>query len=165
MQTWQPTEINSLTIYRELNEITVKGEVITNATPHEYCIIEDKNQLSSLVKKSDGIVDKSKILKLIELYIIEIFEWFSKDIKPEMIQNLSETIYRNYWWFKIAEFKLFVEKIKSGHWKQVHNISPAVIMERLADFSKESMDLREQIGENEFVQHENTMTEDRKSVV
>ncbi len=162
MQTWHPTESNSLTIYKELNDLVVNGENISISTPHEFCIKEDKNQLSSLVKKVDDSVDKTKVLKLIELYIIEIFEWFGKETKVEIIQSLAATIYRNYYWLKLTELKLFVEKIKSGQWKQIHSLSAAVIMERLADFADESMNLREQIGDREFVQHEDKMSDEVK---
>lgn len=145
-------------------DLQVNGEQISISTPHEFCIKQDQNQLSSLVKKIGNTVDKTKILKLIELYIIEIFEWFGKEIKVEIIQSLAAAIYRNYYWLKLTELKLFVEKIKSGQWKQIHSLSPAVIMERLADFANESMNLREQIGDNEYVEHKDTMSDEAKSL-
>ena len=99
-----------------------------------------------MVIKSGNLVDKSNAQKLIELFVIEVFEWFGKDISIQQIQSLGKMIYQSYWWIKIAELKLFVEKLKAGHWKQVHNMSPAVLMERLGDFAKDSMNIREQIG-------------------
>ena len=82
------------------------------------------------------------------MFVIEIFEWFGKEISISLIKSLSKTIYENYYWFKISEFKLFVEKIKAGQWKQVHGMSPAVLMERLNDFALESMNHRESLAVN-----------------
>lgn len=82
------------------------------------------------------------------MFVIEIFEWFGKEISISLIKSLSKTIYENYYWFKISEFKLFVEKIKAGQWKQIHGLSPAVLMERLNDFALDSMNLRESLAVN-----------------
>lgn len=145
---WQPTKSNSLAVYDEINSglLKISGCEITSYTNHEACIIEDENQLSVMISKMGNVTDKTKAYKLIELFVIEIFEWFGKEISIGQIQNLGKIIYQSYYWLKIAELKLFVEKLKAGHWKQVHNMSPAVLMERLSDFAKESMNIREQIG-------------------
>ena len=145
IQQWQPTKNNSLMIYKELNEVIVGGSNINISTNHELCIIEDNNQLSSLIVKGDTL-DKTNCYKLIELFVIEIFEWFGKDAKIDLIQSTAKTIYNNYYWLKISELKLFVEKIKGGTWQQIHNMSPAVLMERLADFASDSMNIREQFA-------------------
>ena len=149
IQQWQPTKTNSLTIYKELHLIKVGGSNINISTSQELCIREDNYQISSLIIKNNGSVDKTNCYKLIELFVIEIFEWFGKEIRIEIIQNLAQTIYRNYYWLRLSEIKLFVEKIKGGYWQQMHNMSPAVLMERLADFAESSMTLREKIGEME----------------
>lgn len=121
----------------------ISNDVITIATSHEACIIEDENQLSSMIVKSEDVVDKTNCYRLIELFVIEVFEWFGKDIPITLIQSLAKTIYQNYYWLRIAELKLFVEKIKAGNWKQIHGMSPAVFMERLGEFAGESMQIRE----------------------
>lgn len=123
--------------------LKISNEIITIATSHEACIIEDENQLSSMIVKNEDIADKTNCYKLIELFVIEIFEWFGKDISIALIQSLAKTIYQNYYWLRIAELKLFVEKIKAGNWKQIHGMSPAVLMERLGEFANESMQIRE----------------------
>lgn len=102
-----------------------------------------------MIVKSGDVPDKTNCYKLIELFVIEIFEWFGKEIRIELIQSLAQTIYKNYYWLRLSELKLFVERVKGGHWQQMHNMSPAVLMERLADFAESSMTLREQIGEME----------------
>lgn len=145
---WQPTRSSSLAVYDGINEglLKISGSEITIATLHEDCIIQDENQLSAMVLKVGNVVDKANAQKLIELFVIEVFEWFGKEISIQQIQSLGKIIYQNYWWLKIAELKLFVEKLKAGHWKQVHGMSPAVLMERLGEFAKDSMNIREQIG-------------------
>lgn len=145
---WQPTRNNSLAVYDGINSglLRISGCKITSYTNHEACIIEDENQLSMMISKMENDIDKTRAYKLIELFIIEVFEWFGKEISIQQIQSLGKIIYQNYWWLKIAELKLFVEKLKAGHWKQVHGMSPAVLMERLQDFAKDSMNIREQIG-------------------
>ena len=128
--------------------LKIENKAITGVTSHQRCIIEDGYQLSEMIEKIGDKVCKNNIHNFIELFIIEIFEWFGKEIKENMSQNLAKTIYENYYFLKIAEFKLFVERIKSGHWKQVHGMSPAVLMERLNDFALESMNHRESLAAN-----------------
>ena len=145
IQQWKPTSNNSIKTYEAINNglLRISNDVITIATSHEACIIEDENQLSSMIVKSEDVVDKTNCYRLIELFVIEVFEWFGKDIPITLIQSLAKTIYQNYYWLRIAELKLFVEKIKAGNWKQIHGMSPAVLMERLGEFAGESMQIRE----------------------
>lgn len=145
IQQWKPISNNSIKTYEAINNglLKISNEIITIATSHEACIIEDENQLSSMIVKNEDIADKTNCYKLIELFVIEIFEWFGKDISIALIQSLAKTIYQNYYWLRIAELKLFVEKIKAGNWKQIHGMSPAVLMERLGEFANESMQIRE----------------------
>jgi hypothetical protein len=147
---WQIEKLNYLEAYMAVNSglLKIENKAITGVTSHERCIVEDSCQLSEMIEKNGSNVCKNNIHNFIELFIIEIFEWFGKEIKENLSQNLAKTIYENYYFLKIAEFKLFVEKMKSGHWKQVHNLSPAVIMERLHEFVVESMNIREQIVKN-----------------
>jgi len=128
--------------------LKIENKAITGVTSHQRCIIEDGCQLSEMIEKIGDKVCKNNIHNFIELFVIEIFEWFGKEIKENLSQNLAKTIYENYYFLKISEFKLFVEKMKSGHWKQVHNLSPAVIMERLHEFVIDSMNIRERIAKN-----------------
>ena len=123
--------------------LKIENKAITSITSHERCIIEDGCQLSEMIEKIGDNVCKNNIHNFIELFVIEIFEWFGKEIKENLSQNLAKTIYQNYYWLKIAELKLFVEKIKAGNWKQIHGMSPAVLMERLGEFAGESMQIRE----------------------
>lgn len=123
--------------------LKISNEIITIATSHEACIIEDENQLSSMIVKNEDVADKTNCYRLIELFVIEVFEWFGKEISIALIQSLAKTIYQNYYWLRIAELKLFIEKIKAGNWKQIHGMSPAVLMERLGEFANESMQIRE----------------------
>ena len=128
--------------------LKIENKAITSITSHERCIIEDGCQLSEMIEKIGDNVCKNNIHNFIELFVIEIFEWFGKEIKENLSQNLAKKIHENYYFLKIAEFKLFVERIKSGHWKQVHGMSPAVLMERLNDFALESMNQRESLAAN-----------------
>lgn len=128
--------------------LKIENKAITGVTSHQRCIIEDGYQLSEMVEKIGDKVCKNNVHNFIELFVIEIFEWFGKEIKENMSQNLAKKIHENYYFLKIAEFKLFVERIKSGHWKQVHGMSPAVLMERLNDFALESMNHRESLAAN-----------------
>lgn len=142
-------------VYRNFNTGVVKIEnrEINISTSHEACIIEDKNQLSSLVISNGNNPDFTQCHKLIELFVIEIFDWFGKDLSIQSVQSLAKTIYQNYYWLRISELKLFVEKLKAGHWKQVHGMSPAVLMERLGEFARESMSLRETMEINKADMH------------
>ena len=72
-----------------------------------------------------------------------MFEWFGKRNFNRTYSIVYKTIYQNYYWLRIVELKLFIEKIKAGNWKQIHGMSPAVLMERLGEFYNESMQIRE----------------------
>jgi len=151
----------------------INGSEITAFTNQENCIREDKLQLSSFVvtefeeitepyefmvgkflkkgtvtkKVVKGEVDKRDLLQLLKLSVLDVFNFYGREISSENIKSISELIYKNYYWLKLSEFKLFIEKMKSGHWQQVHNLSPAVFMERLKQFSDESHEIREMIAE------------------
>ena len=56
---------------------------------------------------------------------------------------MAKTIYQNYYWLRIAELKLFIEKIKAGNWKQIHGMSPAVLMGTSWRICQRSMQIRE----------------------
>jgi len=150
--------------------LRISNDVITIATSHEACIIEDGNQLSSMIVKNEDVADKTNCYRLIELFVIEVFEWFGKEISIALIQSLAKTIYQNYYWLRIAELKLFIEKIKAGNWRQIHGMSPAVLMERLGEFAGESMQIREDIAvrladvarANERKDYERTLRDRRK---
>ena len=147
---WQIEKNNYLEAYMAVNSglLKIENKAITGVTSHQRCIIEDGYQLSEMIEKIGDKVCKNNVHNFIELFVIEIFEWFGKEIKENMSQNLAKKIHENYYFLKIAEFKLFVERIKSGHWKQVHGMSPAVLMERLNDFALESMNHRESLAAN-----------------
>ena len=147
---WQIEKLNYLEAYMAVNSglLKIENKAITGVTSHQRCIIEDGYQLSEMIEKIGDKVCKNNVHNFIELFVIEIFEWFGKEIKENMSQNLAKKIHENYYFLKIAEFKLFVERIKSGHWKQVHGMSPAVLMERLNDFALESMNHRESLAAN-----------------
>ena len=97
-----------------------------------------------LIKSEIG-VDKTNCHKLLELMVIEVFEWYGNEIKIELIQSLAKTIYSSYYWLKIAEMKLFVERMKAGYYGKVFGkMTPAVLMEYLTTFANDSMQIREE---------------------
>ena len=161
-------------IKNHFSDLKILGSEITIYTHQENCIREDLFQLWSFVKREfetvkepyefyvgkflkKGIitkqvvknVDTTDLFKFLGLMILDVFDFFGKEISENNITSMVQLIYKNYYWLKFSEFKLFVEKIKGGHWQQVHNMSPAVFMERLKMFADESLDIREQIGEIE----------------
>jgi len=153
------TSSNSLTIYqssspavilKKLDEIKVSGEIITIETNHLQCIKEFQSALSSMAVKTNEGYEIERPIKLIELLFIDIFEWFGRDVQISHIQGLAKTIYKNYYWLRLSELKLFIERMKSGYYgKEFHKLSPAIIMERLTAFANESMELRAKITNDE----------------
>ena len=154
--------------------MAVSGNEVTVYTSQENCIREDNLQLSSFVKTEfeevvepyefyvgkflkKGVikkqvvknVDKKDLMQLLRLTIIDVFNFYGREISGDNLKTVSDLVYKNYYWLKFSEFKLFVEKIKGGHWQQVHNMSPAVFMERLKQFSDDSLEIREQIAESQ----------------
>lgn len=158
-------------IENHFSSLKIAGSEITVYTSQENCIREDILQLSSFVvrefetvtepyeftvgkflkkgtitKTVPKNVDTTDLFKFLGLMILDVFDFFGKEISKSNLQSMAGLIYKNYYWLKFSEFKLFVEKMKGGHWQQVHNMSPAVFMERLKMFSDESFEIREQIG-------------------
>lgn len=131
---------------------------IVMSTSHIDCIKSVNAQLSSLVVKNDEKVDKSRVYDLISCIIVDIFEWYGKDISINLINGLSKTIYDNYYWLKLPELKLFAEKIKGGYFgKEFHKLSPAIIMEHLNQFANDSLSIREEsalIDHDKFTHNE-----------
>lgn len=133
-----------LEIVKVLSAIKINEEPITAFTNHLKCITQHNTAISGLVVKNQGYApDYSKCHALIELILIEIFEWFGNDISINTIKVLAKTVYQNYYWLRLTELKLFAEKMKSGSYgKQYGHLTPAAIMEKLAEFSAESTELR-----------------------
>lgn len=153
-----------LEIVKVLSAIKINEEPITSFTNHLKCITQHNTALSGLVAKNQGYEpDYSKCHALIELILIEIFEWFGNEISINTIKSLAKTVYQNYYWLRLTELKLFAEKMKSGSYgKQYGHLSPAAIMEKLAEFSAESTELRVDItmlAHDKVTHHEK---EDRK---
>lgn len=117
-------------------ELTHKGKVYRKGFLRKQVVDETKT-------------DKSQLTLFLKLMIIDCFTWFGKEAPTDLILSMSEQIFRTYYWLKITELKLFFERLKGGYWKQMHNFSPAVMMERLKEFGDESMVIREQLSEIE----------------
>ena len=154
----------ALEIVKVLNAIKINEEPITAYSNHLKCITQHNTALSGLVVKKQGYeADYSKCHALIEIILIEIFEWYGNEISINTIKSLAKTVYQNYYWLRLTELKLFAEKMKSASYgKQYGHLSPASIMEKLAEFSVESTELRVDItmlSHDKVTHHEK---EDRK---
>lgn len=109
-------------------------------------IVGNRERSAVIKKPYSKLIDNSKAVDFIQLLMNGIFQWFSKDITPELSRSLANKIYNDYYWMKTTELVLFTERMKGGYWKQLHNLSPAVIMERLTDFADESLELRQNLS-------------------
>lgn len=159
-------------ICKQATDILINSNEINVYTAHEDLIKKDELQLSSLVVseyetkkenyevvvgkfKSVGTktyqvvksINNENILRIIRLMVLDIFSFYGREISEQNLKSTSDLIYRNYYWLKISEFRLFVERMKAGYYPLVHNLSPAVLMERIKSFSDDSLELRTGIGE------------------
>lgn len=176
-------------ICKQATDVLINSNAINVYTSHEDLIKKDELQLSSLVVsefetkkenyevvvgkfKSVGTkiyqvvksVNNENILRIIRLMVLDIFSFYGREISEQNLKSTSDLIYRNYYWLRISEFRLFVERMKGGYYTLVHNLSPAVLMERLKSFSDESLELRTQIGEikEKSVEVTDSMTNEQK---
>ena len=177
-------------ICKQATDVLINSNAINVYTSHEDLIKKDELQLSSLVVsefetkkenyevvvgkfKSVGTkiyqvvksVNNENILRIIRLMVLDIFSFYGREISEQNLKSTSDLIYRNYYWLKLSEFRLFIERMKGGYFQQMHNLSPAVFMERLKTFADDSLELRTEIGEikQNIIEPTQSMTDEQKA--
>lgn len=152
----------AVSIAMQIEQIKISGSNINLHTQHLNCITDFDTPISALVVRNGEKTDITLCNEVIEVYLIELFEWFGRDISIQMIKSLAKTIYQNYYWLRLTELKLFFEKFKGGDFgKEFHKLNPAIVMSHMGEFANESLELREQI---QLAKHENATAQEKQKV-
>ena len=181
---------SSTELSKVVKETLIDSNSITVYTNHSELIKNDECQLSSMVIteyetkkepyevvvgkfKSVGTktfqvvksVNNESIIKIIKIMVLDIFSFYGREITENNLKSISDSIYKNYYWLKLSEFRLFIERMKGGYFQQMHNLSPAVFMERLKTFADESLELRTEIGgiKQNIIEPTQSMTDEQKA--
>lgn len=90
-------------------------------------------QLCQLGRK-DGIMVG---IKVFQYFVADIFEFCGVSVSEMQILETGQLAYGEAYWMNLAELKLFVVRIKTGHYRSHKNLTPALLMEHLADYTAE----------------------------
>lgn len=94
---------------------------------------QDVPQLCQLGRK-DGIMNGVKVF---QYFIADIFEFCGVSVSEMQILECGQLAYGEAYWITLAELKLFVVRMKTGHYRSHKNLSPALLMENLQDYIAE----------------------------
>lgn len=137
---------------------------VTANTSHEFCLDSQFGSLSSFVIKQEGsTANKELIYIFIRKNIKDIFTWFGSEINDDLINSMTKSMYSECYFLKISEFKLFIEKVKSGDYgKLFGKMTPAALFLYLKDFIAESFRIREDLKQRSH-EKEKSQTKDIES--
>lgn len=97
------------------------------------------NALSGL-KKEFGV---SKVSSALNVLIIDLIKFYAvgKNIGAEQVQETTRLILQDFYFLKIEDFRLFFDRMKSGHYGQVYDrMDGNVILVNLRKYCDERMD-------------------------
>ena len=126
-------------------QITVKG------FPDIFKI--ESNALSG-IKKEFG---EQKVISALNALIIDLIKFYAvgKNIGAEQVKETSRLILQDFYFLKIEDFKLFFDRMKSGHYGQVYDrMDGNVILVNLRFYCDERMDYAAQVQRDK---HKQTM--------
>lgn len=76
-------------------------------------------------------------VKVFQYFIADIFEFCGISVSEMQILECGKLAYGEAYWITLAELKLFVVSVKTGHYRSHKNLSPALLMENLQDYVAE----------------------------
>ena len=91
-----------------------------------------------VVRNENGPVDKSLCYDFISKYISNVLTFFGEDWKAELIFEMAETIYADYYYLTMADWKLLAQRIKSSYYGKVYGkFTPSVLMNWVGQYAAE----------------------------
>jgi hypothetical protein len=80
---------------------------------------------------------------VLQLVILEILDFIGAEWPKNQIQECSELVYREYYWFTIGELKQFSIRVKTGYFGKIYGkFAPMHLMEYFKDYSDEMFEAR-----------------------
>lgn len=109
------------------------------------------NPISSLVKKNDGITDKSECHKFIKLCTVYLCQFFGVTWNDVQIMESSKQLYENYYFWTEYDWKHFMSRVVSGYFgKMFGAFNPSMLMEYAAAHGEEWMNVSEGLSVHEM---------------
>lgn len=94
--------------------------------------------VSRLVIKSESGVDKSLCYEFLSNYISNVLIFFGEEWKADTIYDLAESIYADFYYLTLADWKLLAQRIKSSYYGKVYGkFTPAVLMGWISQYAGE----------------------------
>lgn len=107
--------------------------------------------LSSLVKKTDGVADKSEAHKFIQLVIVWMCQYFGVVWNDLQIKESSRQLYENYFYFSQYDWRHFMSRVTSGYFgKMFGAFNTSMLMEYAAIHSEEWLSASEGLKKHEL---------------
>lgn len=101
----------------------------------------------SVIKKDKGEVYATALLVSLITKAVAFFS-VGRGMNDFQIKETAELILKNYYWLKSADFQLFFDKLKLGHYgKSYDRMDGSVILVALAEYSEERIEIASKISE------------------
>lgn len=132
-------------ISQQQQQITSQGTMLVNSIAQVISI----NQPSlSIIKKDKGEVYATALLVSLITKAVAFFS-VGRGMNDFQIKETAELILKNYYWLKSADFQLFFDKLKLGHYgKSYDRMDGSVILVALAEYSEERIEIASKISED-----------------
>jgi len=130
------------------NQIQKRISLVPKVLKKKYSKIKTIKQAvnsnSTCLSKIKKILGEKQQLNLIRIWIIELNEFANvkNPMLPDQINEVSEMISQDYYYFKLAEINLLFENIKRGRYGQFYeSLNGLKIMSWFDEYDKERMGL------------------------
>jgi hypothetical protein len=98
----------------------------------------DYPAVSKLLIKTENGVDKTPCYDFIAEYIENVLIFFGEEWKSTTIYDTAETIYADYYYLTLADWKLIAQRIKASHYGKVYGkFTPSVLMDWISLYAGE----------------------------
>ena len=98
----------------------------------------DYPAVSKLLIKTDNGIDKKPCYDFIAEYIENVLIFFGEEWKSTTIYDTAETIYADYYYLTLADWKLIAQRIKASHYGKVYGkFTPSVLMDWISLYAGE----------------------------
>lgn len=141
------TPKNSKELFKAISDLDISGT--------RTSVMEVRNMggmpLSSLVKKTDGVADKSEAHKFIQLVIVWMCQYFGVVWNDLQIKESSRQLYENYFYFSQYDWRHFMSRVTSGYFgKMFGAFNTSMLMEYAAIHSEEWLSASEGLKKHEL---------------
>lgn len=94
--------------------------------------------VSNLLIKDNGKVDRRQCIAFISEYVLNIATFMGVEWNSDTIADVAESIYSDYYFLTLADFKLMAHRIKSCYYGKVYGkFSPMQLLEWVGDYAGE----------------------------